>query len=188
MQPVGIVRGPYTDTAQIPKGCDAKHDAEDILEILSEFEEGLTDIEGFSHLFVIWAFDQAEGYDLLNTPPSDTHPHGVFTTRAPRRPNPIGLTVVQLLRRDGRRGLGRGLLGSAYHRASARRGRLHPGDHRGVREQSLLGDCCGHRGVCGAGAARAVANVLRARELRHIQLGALDRDLDFDDRTHRGHC
>ena len=103
MRPIGTVASPYTDTSQIPKGCGARHDAEGILEILPEFEEGLTDIEGFSHLFVIWVFDKTEGYSLLGTPPTDTRPHGVFATRSPRRPNPIGLTVVQLLRREGRR-------------------------------------------------------------------------------------
>jgi len=50
---------------------------------------------------VLWVFDRAQGFDLLATPPTDTKPHGVFATRAPRRPNPIGLTVVKLLRREG---------------------------------------------------------------------------------------
>ena len=103
MQPIGTVRSPYTETAQIPKGLDARHDAEGILEILSEFEGGLMDIEGFSHLFVIWVFHRGEGYDLIATPPADNRPHGVFATRSPRRPNRIGLTVVQLLRREGPR-------------------------------------------------------------------------------------
>ncbi len=101
MRPVGIIRCPYKETAQIPKGPDAKHDAIGVLEILPEFEAGLTDIEGFSHLFVIWVFDQVDGYDLLVTPPTDNRPHGVFSTRMPGRPNPIGLTVVKLLSRDG---------------------------------------------------------------------------------------
>ena len=103
MEPIGIVRSRYTDVAQIPKGPGAVHDAEGALELRPELEPGLTDIEGFSHLYVIWVFDHAAGYDLLVTPPTDTRPHGVFATRAPRRPNPIGLTVVRLLRRDGPR-------------------------------------------------------------------------------------
>ena len=103
MQPIGYVRSPYTDTQAIPKGLGAKHEAEGVLEILVEFEPGLTDIEGFSHLFVIWAFDRAEGFSLVATPPSDNRPHGVFATRSPRRPNPIGLTVVELLGREGAR-------------------------------------------------------------------------------------
>jgi len=100
MQPVGIVHSPYADTAQIPKGLGAVHQAEGVLELFPQFEAGLTDIEGFSHLYVLWVFDQASGYELLGTPPTDIRPHGVFATRSPRRPNPIGLTVVTLLRRD----------------------------------------------------------------------------------------
>jgi tRNA (adenine37-N6)-methyltransferase len=103
MHPIGFVRCGYSDTAQIPKGCGAKHEAEGVLEMLPQYESGLTDIEGFSHLYVIWAFDRAEGYDLLVKPPTDNCPHGVFATRAPRRPNAIGLTVVKLLGRDGSR-------------------------------------------------------------------------------------
>lgn len=100
--PIGFVHSLYTETAAIPKGLGARHDAEGVLEIMSEFEPGLKDIEGFSHLFVLWAFDRAEGFDLVGAPPSDNRPHGVFATRSPRRPNPIGLTVVELLRREGR--------------------------------------------------------------------------------------
>ena len=77
-----------------------------MLKILPEFEPGLTDIERFSHLIVIWEFDRSpklelHGDDLLGTPPSDNRPHGVFATRSPRRPNPIGLTTVELRRREG---------------------------------------------------------------------------------------
>jgi tRNA-Thr(GGU) m(6)t(6)A37 methyltransferase TsaA len=103
MQPIGYVRSPYRDTKEIPKGLGAKHDTEGVLDIRADLEPGLTDIETFSHLFVIWAFDRSEGYDLLGTPPADNRPHGVFATRSPRRPNPIGLTVVELLRHDGPR-------------------------------------------------------------------------------------
>jgi tRNA (adenine37-N6)-methyltransferase len=103
MKPIGYVRSPFTDTKSIPKGRGAKHDAEGALELLPEFAAGLADIEGFSHLYVIWMFDRAEGYDLTFTPPTDDRPHGVFATRSPRRPNPIGLTVVELLARDGAR-------------------------------------------------------------------------------------
>ncbi|MBV8050009.1 MAG: tRNA (N6-threonylcarbamoyladenosine(37)-N6)-methyltransferase TrmO [Acidobacteriaceae bacterium] len=100
-RPIGFVRTPYNETKQIPKGFGAKHDAEGIIEIGPEFEAGLKDIEGFSHLFVIWLFHRSEGFELVGTPPIDNQPHGVFATRSPRRPNPIGLTVVELLRRDG---------------------------------------------------------------------------------------
>jgi tRNA-Thr(GGU) m(6)t(6)A37 methyltransferase TsaA len=104
--PIGFVSAPYKTTSEIPKGLNAKHDADGVLRILPEFETGLTDIEGFSHLFVIWEFDRSpreelRGADLMASPPSDNRKHGVFATRSPRRPNPIGLTVVELLRREG---------------------------------------------------------------------------------------
>lgn len=91
MQPIGYVKSPYNNTEEIPKGLGAKHETEGVLEILAEFEPGLTDVEGFSHLIVIWAFDRADGSKLMIMPPSDNRPHGVFATRSPRRPNPIAL-------------------------------------------------------------------------------------------------
>ncbi len=100
-RPIGFVRSRYIATADVPKGLGAKHDADGVLSILPEFGTGLTDIEGFSHLFVLWEFDRSSGFELLGTPPSDNRPHGVFATRSPRRPNPIALTVVELLHRDG---------------------------------------------------------------------------------------
>jgi len=108
-QPIGHVRSSYKDTREVPKGLGAKHDVEGVLEVLPEFGLGLTDIEGFSHLIVIWVFDHSQGFELLGTPPSDNRPHGVFATRSPRRPNPIGLTIVELLSRDGTRLHVRGL-------------------------------------------------------------------------------
>ena len=103
------MRTPYSDTAQIPRGPGAEHLTEGILELLPEFEPGLADIEGFSHLYVLWVFDRAGPYELTGIPPTDDRAHGVFATRSPRRPNPIGLTVVQLLRRDGARLVVRGV-------------------------------------------------------------------------------
>jgi tRNA-Thr(GGU) m(6)t(6)A37 methyltransferase TsaA len=108
-QSIGYVTSPYQKTEEIPKGFGAKHEAEGVLEIEPQFEAGLTDIEGFSHLFVLWVFDRSDGFELLGTPPIDDRPHGVFATRSPRRPNPIGLTVVELLGREGRRLLVRGV-------------------------------------------------------------------------------
>jgi tRNA (adenine37-N6)-methyltransferase len=99
-QPIGFVSSPYNDKTEIPKGFNAKHDAEGVLRIMPEFEPGLTDIEGFSHLFVLWEFHRSQSFDLIGIPPFDDRPHGVFATRSPRRPNPIGLTVVSLLRRE----------------------------------------------------------------------------------------
>ena len=99
-RPIGFVSSPYNEKTEIPKGFNAKHEAEGVLRIMPEFELGLTDIEGFSHLFVLWEFHRSESFDLIGVPPFDDRPHGVFATRSPRCPNPIGLTVVSLLRRE----------------------------------------------------------------------------------------
>jgi tRNA (adenine37-N6)-methyltransferase len=101
MRPVAFVRSAYRETSDVPRGQGARHVAEGVIEVLPELEPGLLDIEGFSHLFVIWVFDRAAPAELQGVPPTDSRPHGVFATRSPRRPNPIGLTVVELLARDG---------------------------------------------------------------------------------------
>lgn len=104
-RPIGYVRSPHRSTDDVPKGLGAKHEAEGVLAILPEFARGLADIEGFSHLYVLWEFARAGECELeaqlIAHPPSDDRPHGVFATRSPQRPNPIGLTVVELLRREG---------------------------------------------------------------------------------------
>ena len=100
-EPIGRVRSPFTETSQVPKGLGAEHRAEGVLEIDARYEVGLADIEGFSHLIVLWVFDRVERVELTAWPPADDRPHGVFATRSPMRPNPIGLTVVELMRRDG---------------------------------------------------------------------------------------
>lgn len=98
---IGFVSSPYKNPGDVPRGLGARHPAEGVLQVLPEFEQGLTDIEGFSHLTVVWEFDRSQGFELMGTPPSDNRPHGVFATRSPFRPNPIALTTVELLRREG---------------------------------------------------------------------------------------
>ena len=100
-RPIGYIVSPYKNTSDIPKGLGAKHEADGVLKILPEFAPGLLDIEGFSHLYVLWEFDRSGGFDLIASPPSDNRQHGVFATRSPFRPNPIALSVVELLRREG---------------------------------------------------------------------------------------
>jgi tRNA-Thr(GGU) m(6)t(6)A37 methyltransferase TsaA len=102
MRPIGFVHSPFSETGEVPRGLGAKHEEEGVLEVLPEFEAGLQDIDGFSHLYVLWVFDRGGGCELVGTPPCDSRPHGVFASRSPFRPNPIGLTVVRLLGREGR--------------------------------------------------------------------------------------
>src|SRR5262245_8788973 len=101
---IGTIHSPFQATGEVPKGLGATHDEEGPIEIFPEYEAGLQDIEGFSHLYVFWVFDRAGALpeSWVGTPPADDRPHGVFATRSPRRPNPLALTVVELLRRDGR--------------------------------------------------------------------------------------
>lgn len=103
MRPIGVVRTPFAGTAEVPKGPGAEHTAEGVIEVDPALKAGLLDIDGFSHLYVIWVFDRAGAVELVGAPPTDTRPHGVFATRSPRRPNPVGLTVVRLLGREGSR-------------------------------------------------------------------------------------
>ena len=101
LQAIGVVRSPYRTKDDVPKGLGTQHAAEGTIEVLPEFAAGLVDIEGFSHLYVLWIFDRAEGYELLGKNPTDGREHGVFATRSPKRPNPLALSVVELLGRDG---------------------------------------------------------------------------------------
>jgi tRNA (adenine37-N6)-methyltransferase len=109
LKPIAYVHSPYEETSQVPKGACAEHTAEGIIEVLPEYAAGLQDIDGFSHLYIIWLFHQSEGFELCGVAPCDDMPHGVFAGRSPRRPNPLALTVVELLRRDENRLLVRGL-------------------------------------------------------------------------------
>jgi tRNA-Thr(GGU) m(6)t(6)A37 methyltransferase TsaA len=102
LRPIATVYSNYRKTSDVPRGLGAKHPAEGIIEVLPEFEKGLKDIEGFSHLFILWQFHKVKRYHLTARPPSDNKVHGVFATRSPQRPNPIGLTVVELIRKEGR--------------------------------------------------------------------------------------
>jgi len=107
--PIGLVRSPFKRAEDIPRerNIDPRgfDDVEGTIELFPEYEAGLKDIDGFSHIIVIFGFHQAEprpsGGGLLVYPPRQTEPRGVFATRSPHRPNPIGLTIVRLRGRAG---------------------------------------------------------------------------------------
>jgi len=99
LKPIGIIHSPYHDRGQAPhQGCRREEVCQ--VEVFKEFEEGLKDIEGFSHIILIYWFHKSAGYHLLVTTPWDTKSHGLFTTRSPNRPNPLGLCVVELVARE----------------------------------------------------------------------------------------
>ncbi len=93
LHPIGVVHSPYRTKDEVPKGLGAQHAAPGAIEIFPEFAAGLADIEGFSHLYVLWIFDRSGDYELLGRNPTDGREHGVFATRSPRRPNPLALSV-----------------------------------------------------------------------------------------------
>jgi len=100
LKPIGIIHTPYKDKKEIP--CQGyKSDKVGEVEIFSEFEEALKDIEGFSHIYLIYYFHETTGYEPLTKTFLDTQKHGVFATRHYNRPNPIGISIVKLVKREG---------------------------------------------------------------------------------------
>jgi tRNA-Thr(GGU) m(6)t(6)A37 methyltransferase TsaA len=96
--PIGIVHSPFTDTSQTPIQASLSQ-AKGTVEVYPEFAQGLQDLEGFSHIFLLYFFHESSGYTLLAKPFLDDQLHGLFATRYPFRPNPIGLSVVRLIAR-----------------------------------------------------------------------------------------
>lgn len=99
MKPIGIIHSPYKHRRQAPYQGNRGEEVSQI-EVFKEFEEGLKDIEGFSHIIVIYWFHKSQGYSLLVKTPWDDALHGLFTTRSPDRPCPLGLTVAGLVGRE----------------------------------------------------------------------------------------
>jgi tRNA-Thr(GGU) m(6)t(6)A37 methyltransferase TsaA len=99
LKPIGIIHSPYKDRGDAPyQGYRSKKISR--IEVFKEFEEGLQDVEGFSHIIVVYWFHKSHGYHLLVRTPWDNIPHGLFTTRSPHRPCPLALTVVELVARE----------------------------------------------------------------------------------------
>lgn len=101
-KPIGIIHSPFREPHGTPIQPSAARDVEGTVEIFPEYAEGLKDIEGFSHIILICHFHLSKGCSLKVTPYMDDKVHGVFTTRAPARPNPIGISTVRLVRVEGR--------------------------------------------------------------------------------------
>lgn len=96
--PIGIIHSPFSDTKGTPIQPSVAEKALGTVEVFPQFAEGLRDIEGFSHIILIFYFHLAKNPSLIVTPFMDTVNRGVFATRAPARPNGIGFSVVQLHR------------------------------------------------------------------------------------------
>lgn len=100
-QPIGIIHSPFTDLRDMPIQPTSDSSAAGTIEIFPEFAAGLKDLSGFSHIFLITHLHEAHFSELTVTPFLDSEPRGLFATRAPNRPNPIGLSLVKLARIDG---------------------------------------------------------------------------------------
>jgi len=99
LKPIGIIHSSYKGRGKAPcQGCG--HEEICQVEVFPEFEEGLRDIEGFSHIILIYWLQKSRGYHLLVKTPWDVVPHGLFTTRSPNRPCPLGLSVGELVARE----------------------------------------------------------------------------------------
>lgn len=100
-KPIGVIQSPFKEPKGTPIQPTAAWDTAGVIEVYPEYVEGLKDIEGFSHLILIYHFHMAKEYTLLVKPFLDNELHGVFATRAPSRPNAIGFSVVRLSKVEG---------------------------------------------------------------------------------------
>jgi len=103
IKPIGIIETPFNDLKGMPIQPSGAADIQGTIIINKEYEQGLSDLEGFSHIILLYHFHQSKGYNLMVTPFMDDQKRGLFSTRAPRRPNSIGLSIVQLIKRDKNR-------------------------------------------------------------------------------------
>jgi tRNA-Thr(GGU) m(6)t(6)A37 methyltransferase TsaA len=99
MHSIGVIHSPFTDKDQTPIQASLSQ-AVGLVEIYAKFADGLQDIDGFSHIILLYTFHRSPGYSLRVKPFLDDQEHGVFTTRYPYRPNPIGISTVRLLYRQ----------------------------------------------------------------------------------------
>jgi tRNA-Thr(GGU) m(6)t(6)A37 methyltransferase TsaA len=96
--PIGVLRSPFTSFAGMPIQTVAAPEVVGAVEVAAAYAAGLKDLDGFSHLWLLVHLDRMAGAQLEVVPYLDTEPRGVFATRAPKRPNPLGLSLVRLLR------------------------------------------------------------------------------------------
>ena len=100
LRPIGVIRSPHRQADRTPIQPVYATGIKGRAEILPEYVDGLRDLEGFSHICLVYWFHKASAPQLIVKPFLDDQPRGVFATRAPCRPNPIGLSVVRLISRE----------------------------------------------------------------------------------------
>ena len=100
LRAIGVIHSPFREPGEVPRGKELR-ECESQIEIYPEYEEGLKDVEGFSHLFILYWMHRARPASLLAKPRLDNRMRGLFATKAPHRPNPLGLTLVRLVKLEG---------------------------------------------------------------------------------------
>lgn len=95
-KPIGIIHSDYKQKEGVPIQGALSKNSRGKVEVFPEYQPGLKDIEGFSHIILLYHFHLSEAYSLLTKTFLDDEEHGIFACRAPRRPNPIGISVVKL--------------------------------------------------------------------------------------------
>lgn len=95
--PLGIIHTPFKTVENIPIQPAVRKDIEGRIEVFNEYKEGLSDLDGFSHIYIIFYLHKSRSYKLKVVPFLDTVERGIFSTRSPSRPNPIGLSVVEIV-------------------------------------------------------------------------------------------
>ncbi len=101
MKPIGIIHTPFSDPVGMPIQPAGAAGVRGTVHVFDEYVPGLQDLDGFSHILLLYVFHRSEGFKLQVVPFMDTEPRGLFATRAPKRPNPIGLSLVRLDRVEG---------------------------------------------------------------------------------------
>jgi len=100
-RPIGTIHTPFKDAAGMPIQPSGAKGVRGRVEIFPEFAEGLKDLDGFSHITLLYHLHRSRDPKLIVIPYMDTEPRGVFATRAPSRPNAIGLSTVRLVNVEG---------------------------------------------------------------------------------------
>lgn len=100
-KPIGLIHTPFNDLSTVPMQSVKARNIDGYIEIYPEYAEGLKDLEGFSHLIILFHMHKVKDFSLIVKPEISSKMRGVFSTRSPKRPNPIGLTVVKLIKIEG---------------------------------------------------------------------------------------
>lgn len=101
LKPIGFIKSPFKNIEDIPPQSVYAHEKTASIDLAEEYKDGLKDLEKCEYIVVQFYFHKSKGYDLLTLTPWSDERKGLFSTRSPRRPNPIGISIVKLLKVDG---------------------------------------------------------------------------------------